>query len=178
MHSMKPLPALVRLLAILPVLSGPASAHEASGSAKPLLVNPGFARTDRNGVPLGWNYSPGANNATTFIGLVRAENGSAAVKIVDRDAGVGVGLSQWVPARPGHEYALRVQIKGRSVPVYLRFHDKERKLIEPEHRVITRGGADYQWHAITAVAPARAAWVEAWVYTTSTGQTEVLVKQP
>ncbi|MDQ3813405.1 MAG: hypothetical protein M3347_05585, partial [Armatimonadota bacterium] len=141
------------------------------------LVNPAFEDKDGDGVPDGWTIAPPANNTTLAVSLVKMADGNA-VKIVDKDAKSGVGLSQWLKAQPAHQYSLSADVQGGEIPLYLKFYDAQRQLIDPEHRIMAQGGAEFTKHTITEIAPQRTEFVEVWFYTTSIGQTEVLVKKP
>ncbi|MCX5672336.1 MAG: alginate lyase family protein, partial [Planctomycetota bacterium] len=109
--------------------------------------------------------------------LGKDEEGNA-LKVVDRDATAGVGLSQFVPGQPGHEYVFSAETKGGPVYLYLRFHNAQRRVIEPEHRVPALRGETWRRRAIREIAPPATAWVEAWAYSASDMITETLIRRP
>ena len=156
-----------------------AAAHVAALAqlAPNLLVNPGLADKDGKGVPEGWQLFPGGNGMTTWLSLAKDEEGNA-LKVVDRDATAGVGLSQFVPGQPGHEYVFSAETKGGPVYLYLRFHNAQRRVIEPEHRVPALRGETWRRRAIREIAPPATAWVEAWAYSASDMITETLIRRP
>jgi len=140
-------------------------------------VNPGLADKDGRGVPQGWQLFPGGNGTSTWLSLVKDDEGNV-LKVVDRGPTIGVGLSQFVPGQPGHEYVFSAEPKGGPICLYLRFHNGQRRVIEPEHRIPAVRGETWRRRAIRQIAPPATAWVEAWIYSASDMTTEILVRRP
>ena len=90
-----------------------------------LLTNPAFTDPAGKGVPDGWQALPGGNGHSTWLSVVKDEDGGGAVKIIDHDGSVGVGVSQRAAGQAGRQYAFSAETQGGSICLYLRFYDEE-----------------------------------------------------
>lgn len=169
-----PLLTVVLIAGVAPLilLAGAVPSPAAAAGAPELLRNPMLEDKINLGRPDAWQPFPDGNNTTTFLSSGKDRDGNF-VKIVDRDPRNGVGISQFVPCTPGHRYAFSVETKGGQVFLYLRFHDDQRRVIDPENRVGTPAHDEWRRHTVHAMAPKSAAWAEPWIYSASDTITDV-----
>ena len=142
-----------------------------------LLSNVTFADTAGKGLPDGWQPLPNGNGATTWLSLVKDDNGNA-VKIIDHDGTVGVGVAQRVPCQPGHQYSFSAEMKGGSCYLFLRCYDDKGAIIQPEFSTMTPHSEEWKRATLRITVPAGSATLMAWIYTTTVLMTDVQVRLP
>ena len=142
-----------------------------------LLTNTAFDDKNGKGIPDGWQVMPAGNGTTTALSLEKTDGGMA-LKLVDHDRAVGVGVAQYVSVIPGRQYAFSAEVSGGTAFIYLRFCEAQGKPIDPEFRAPGFSPNGWRRKVCKAVAPPGAARVMAWFYTTSTGISDTLVRNP
>ncbi len=143
-------------------------------AAEGLVKNPMFADADGNGTPDEWGYGPGPDGTSTKVEVVTVE-GTRALKFIDDNPKLGLGISQFVPVAAGKTYRERALIAGGRIALYMNWHDKDKKKINPEVMKWFDGGRGLTSCEWDVKAPANAAFCQVWAYTTSTYKGEVII---
>lgn len=123
----------------------------APAPAANLLVNGDFALAAPDGQPLNWKLDATGNIKMTVVPKGGRELGANALQVVDKsNYGGGIGpLRQFVPLRPGREYAISCWNQGNaggylSFALGNKWHD----------RLWLRGGADWTWYGMEFICNA------------------------
>ncbi|MBT0570765.1 hypothetical protein KIK84_10530 [Curvibacter sp. CHRR-16] len=123
-----------------------------------------------------WQYDVAPNGSSTRIAVQQDSAGRTHVQLTDEDAALGVGIARTLPAVPGSNYRIRTQLQGGDIYLYLNFYDAAQRLIGTEHNLRVRGGDTAAVErSLSYVAPAGAATVKAWIYSTSSNRTQVRI---
>lgn len=121
-----------------------------------------------------WLYDVAPNGSSTRIVVQQDSAGRTHVQLTDEDAALGVGIARTLPVVPGSSYRIRAQLLGGDIYLYLNFYDAAQRLIGTEHAVrVSGGGTATVERSLSYVAPAGAATVKAWIYSTSSNRTKV-----
>lgn len=150
-----------------------ASGASSAGTAGP-IQNPVFADTTGDSMPDGWSAYPGGD------GLSVAEEGGVWIK--DASTSKGLGIEQWVPVVEGVRYTLSLDLAGEGgLFAYMNFLEKKpnqaKKVssmtLKEKRKWSKGGGATSATTTFSEIAPAGAKLMRIWIYSPSSGTTNV-----
>lgn len=143
-------------------------------AAEGLVKNPTFADADGSGIPDEWGYGPAPDGTTTKVETVTID-GTRALKFIDNNPKLGLGISQLVAVTAGKTYRQRALIAGGKIALYMNWHDKDKKKLTPEISKWFEAGRGFTACEWEAKAPADAAFCQVWAYSTSVNKGEVII---
>ncbi len=157
---------------VAPAVASP-SASSPAGSTGP-IQNPIFKDVSGDGQPDAWEAYPGGDGLS-----VAAEGG---VWIKDASTSKGLGIVQWVPVVEGMRYTLSLDLAGEGgLFAYMNFLEKKpaqakrisSMTLKEKRKWAKGGGAESTTTTFSEIAPAGAKLMRIWIYSPSSGTTNV-----
>ncbi|MDQ8206330.1 polysaccharide lyase [Coraliomargarita sp. SDUM461003] len=142
-----------------------------------LIQNPDFQKVEIDRTPSDWEVYPPANGSGTQV-----VSTNAGLRLTDSDQRNGVGLSQWIPVEAGNRYVVKAEVQGsQGLFLYSIFASEKpaqksrySEVEISQKREWAKSGKIAQ---VASVAPEGAKWMRVWLYSASSGTSDVIVKQ-
>ncbi|HBR93762.1 MAG TPA: hypothetical protein DEA90_06320 [Opitutae bacterium] len=142
-----------------------------------LIENPRFTDLGVDHAPKHWEQYPAANGSGTKLEMT--ESG---MRLTDTDKKNGVGLSQWIPVEVGQRYTVSAEVEGDKGLFLYAIYTSEKptqmsrysKVELTQKRDWAKAGKVAQ---VSSIAPQGAKWMRVWLYSASSGECDVIVKQ-